>query len=415
MSKRVFHPDDDQIIIPWSKIIQALHIGPRTDPWEKIEKARDMIQRKDEEISNLPDDDEEKAVGIRRLSQCKEVLDQHIDVMTNHGGYKFADKNKTARTDDAQISNKRSANKNELLKGLPRPATSFAKILNGAEGPDLIPKSVFYRQLMEDHEPLLSKDETTYGGHIGQASDTLTRIKMGADPVEALKYPEKGAILVNNMYEGDDYLNFYRHKVSTLVRYFSEYGPTLLGDMEMGRLFVQIVTHETVFRAGVVMGMPEVMPFNKCVSDLDVEHVERAARRSCDTLVRLGERAVSLGFDLAGCTSSDTATVLSPSDGDLLTSKSLVDFKNVSKNPVGPVNRYQLLIYYLMGIDERRPEFENIEFLRVFSTRMGEIYTCSLSDISRESVEKFSYYGNFDIPSVVMEKFCASDELRKEN
>lgn len=76
--------------------------------------------------------------------------------------------------------------------------------------------------------------------------------------------------------------------------------------------------------------------------------------------------------------------VISSGDGDYLTQDTLWDFK-VSEEEPKIDHTLQLLVYYILGIHSKYPEFQKIKKLGIYNPELNTAYTISLSCISDET------------------------------
>lgn len=69
-----------------------------------------------------------------------------------------------------------------------------------------------------------------------------------------------------------------------------------------------------------------------------------------------------------------------------LTEDTLWDFKVIKNEPTSK-HTLQILVYYLMGIHSKHPEFKNIKYIGIFNPRLNVVYKYDLSNLSPSIIE----------------------------
>lgn len=77
---------------------------------------------------------------------------------------------------------------------------------------------------------------------------------------------------------------------------------------------------------------------------------------------------------------------ISTGDGDFLTEDTLWDFKVIKNEPTSK-HTLQILVYYLMGIHSKHPEFKNIKYIGIFNPRLNVVYKYDLSNLPPSIIE----------------------------
>ena len=90
------------------------------------------------------------------------------------------------------------------------------------------------------------------------------------------------------------------------------------------------------------------------------------------------------GFKFKG---AYTSTV-NAGDGDFLTEKTLWDFKVSKKDTIDSKYSLQLLMYYIMGLHSKQPEFNSIKNLGIYNPRLNIISVCPLDRVSKDIIKK---------------------------
>lgn len=88
------------------------------------------------------------------------------------------------------------------------------------------------------------------------------------------------------------------------------------------------------------------------------------------------EEVLRFGVGFFGLGSANMA----PSDCDLVTGDSLIDFKCSIKEPNNK-HTFQLILYYLLGKHEYPEYFDDVEYLKIINPILGKVYSYEVKEI----------------------------------
>ena len=110
-----------------------------------------------------------------------------------------------------------------------------------------------------------------------------------------------------------------------------------------------------------------------------VENITILVNRSRTFLKSVGP-IISSGFTFEG----GYNRIIDSGDGDYLTRDTLWDFKISDAAPTKE-HTLQILVYYILGIHSRHPEFQEMKNLGIYNPELNIAHTIPLSDISDET------------------------------
>lgn len=206
----------------------------------------------------------------------------------------------------------------------------------------------------------LHPTENLHGTLIGLAVDYLTRFLNGTPLKEVFRVSLQGA------------MNIQKFELAV------ELLGTIKGlDDDSITGVCKLVGFDTVYRAGKDHYKPveDITPDKETISNIRV-----MVNRGLHFFKTYGP-VIKDGFTFEGGYTS----IIDTGDGDFLTENTLWDFK-VSKNAPTSKHTFQLLIYYLMGIQSIHSAFERIENLGIFNPRLNKVYLLSINDIAPEII-----------------------------
>lgn len=90
---------------------------------------------------------------------------------------------------------------------------------------------------------------------------------------------------------------------------------------------------------------------------------------------------------------------IAPSDCDINTLDSLIDFKTSKSKPTAQ-DTFQLLLYYILGLQERIDDFGCVDYLKILNPRLNKVYSLPVEKISDSLIEE-------------VEQLIGSDELSR--
>lgn len=224
------------------------------------------------------------------------------------------------------------------------------------------PKTMLSFPLSEDG-PLHPK-ENIAPNLIGLAVDYLTRYRMGTKPSDAFDISLRGAINVNRFEQARSMLK----EISGL-------------DDRSITLACQLVGFDTAYRASI----DSYRPIEDIIPDAaTIENIRRMVERSEVFFEKFGP-VVKDGFDFRGAYTEQ----ISSGDGDFLTEAVLWDFKVLRSEP-NKDHTLQLLVYYLMGLRSKQPEFETIEQVGIYNPRLNKVYVLDILNIPATVIAEVS-------------------------
>ena len=139
----------------------------------------------------------------------------------------------------------------------------------------------------------------------------------------------------------------------------------------------ELVVYDAVFRAGYYN--PDAKPPKANERDKDAVELMLGAT---EVYLLEKEHLVSLGFGFTAL----GAEKVSPSDGDLLTTDSVIDLKCSTKGPTSK-HTLQLLLYYILGLHEQPDAFRPLKYIKVVNPRLGMVYSYELSKVDLETLK----------------------------
>ncbi len=224
------------------------------------------------------------------------------------------------------------------------------------------PKTMLAFPLTEDG-PLHPK-ENIAPNLVGLAVDYLTRYQMGTKLNEAFKISLLGSFEMKMPLVATDLI----------------IGITGLDDRSIINA-CQLVGFDTAYRAGPHTYQPveEILP-----DAATIENIRRMVERSQVFFEKFGP-IVKDGFAFKG----GYTDLIDSGDGDFLTEAVLWDFKVLRGEP-NKNHTLQLLVYYLMGLRSKQPEFETIEQLGIYNPRLNKVYVLNILDIPATVIAEVS-------------------------
>ena len=222
-----------------------------------------------------------------------------------------------------------------------------------------LPTKTFTRTVLSDGKEL-NENENVGGSIIGLAVDYLTRIMLKEPPEKVFFASLSGARLV----EEEPIARKLLSRVQGLDNVSIVCACKLSG-------------FDVCFRSSII----GYKPIELIKPDLDtISNIKVMVERSLHFFELYGPITTS-GFTFEG---GYTSTVNS-GDGDFCTKDTLWDFK-VSKKHIVPAHTLQVLMYYIMGFHSKHVFFKDIKQLGFFNPRLNTVYTCSISDIPKETI-----------------------------
>lgn len=234
-----------------------------------------------------------------------------------------------------------------------------------------IKPSQFERHKIDDGN-ILNESENVHASVIGMAVDYLTRFMMGADILEAFKYPCIGAQIAEE-YFGQK--NAKKNAIKLLSNIKSVNENSIISTCKL-------VTYDVWYRnpqgAIIAKGPDEINPDEETILNIEIM-ILRSLRfwENNGPIIQDGFTFEPNGY---------TETV-SEGDGDYLTIDTLWDFK-VSKSAPTSKHTLQLLMYWIMGQHSGQDVYKNIRNLGIFNPRLNEIYRLDVNTISTDIIEE---------------------------
>lgn len=220
---------------------------------------------------------------------------------------------------------------------------------------DMIVKSFEGEQNLNDFE-------NVHAALIGLAVDYLTRYMLTKDAFKAFKISIIGAETMNMV----DKANYCLKQINGLDDLSIKYA-------------IKLVGFDVACRAGI----KAYKPIEEIEPSIDtIENVRIMVNRSLEFFKVYGP-VTKFGYTFEGGYTS----VIFAGDGDFMTKDTLWDFK-VSKYNPEKLNTFQLLIYYIMGLHSKYPEYKEIKYLGIFNPRLNKMYTYDVSLVKKEYIKR---------------------------
>ena len=77
---------------------------------------------------------------------------------------------------------------------------------------------------------------------------------------------------------------------------------------------------------------------------------------------------------------------VAPSDADWITEDSLIDIKCTKDGPKSS-ETFQLILYYLLGMNEAPSTFRKIKYLKILNPRLCRVYTYEIDKLKKEDLK----------------------------
>ena len=210
-----------------------------------------------------------------------------------------------------------------------------------------------FQKIQIDDGGMLFPSENINAGLIGTTVDYLTRFMYDGNRREAFKVSLLGAKNIGQVSKAESYL----YKIQGLDNYSIEYACKLTG-------------YDICYRGNIFYYRPidEIIPDANTMANIRLM-VQR-------TQAFLGEYGPIKSY---GCVLQDKEKSLQ-GDIDLLTQDTIWDIKT-SKKPPNPVERLQVIIYYLVAEHIKKRGFSKVENVGIFNPRLNTIYRLKISDL----------------------------------
>lgn len=208
------------------------------------------------------------------------------------------------------------------------------------------------------------KSENIVPSLVGLAVDYLTRFSISKDVEKAFSISLLGA-----------QIGKYEKQANKLLKNIK-----LPLDSNTIISAVQLCGYDVIYRAGLIFYKPveEIIP-----DENTIENILEMVHRSLNFFSRYGP-IVCDGFTFENGGYTETVC---HGDGDFLTNDTLWDFKVSTKKPNNK-QTLQLLMYWIMGIHTRKPEFKNITKIGIFNPRLNIVFTYDLKNLSKEIIQQ---------------------------
>lgn len=161
--------------------------------------------------------------------------------------------------------------------------------------------------------------------------------------------------------------------------------------------FRRIAIYDTIYRSGFYQLVNEI-PMS--LTDSDVKSMCRAVSATKEYLCKTAEE---FNFEV-GFTGVHSKNIL-PSDCDLVTDDSLIDFKCSTKEP-NSKQTFQLLLYYLLGKHECPKMFNKVKYLKIINPLLGNVYTYDIKKLDTDYV-KHILENKIGYPKKICDVICA--------
>lgn len=194
---------------------------------------------------------------------------------------------------------------------------------------------------------------------VGTTVDYLTRFMLSGDLKSAFWVSYKGARLMNEADQAIEWLEQIKGLDDNSITCASK-----------------AVNYDSMYRAGFA---PSEF---KEPDEATIESIRMLVKRSLEFFKQHGP------ITKDGFTFHKAYThLINAGDGDFLTENTMWDFK-VSKYPPNKDHTLQLLIYYLMGRESGKPEFQNIRYIAIYNPRLHEIFKYDMTQMDISTIYK---------------------------
>lgn len=235
--------------------------------------------------------------------------------------------------------------------------TARIKKVSQPRGGYIPPKGLKAIEYYDQYE--IEKLDSAYKPIQGLAVDYLTRFVNGTPKQDAFRVSLMGAEKVDELDNANRLLDNVRGLDAASIRNAC-----------------QMVGYDVAYRRG----KNYFSPVDRiCPSKQMVENITILVNRSRTFLKSVGP-IISSGFTFEG----GYNRIIDSGDGDYLTRDTLWDFKISDAAPTKE-HTLQILVYYILGIHSRHPEFQEIKNLGIYNPELNIAHTIPLSDISDET------------------------------
>ena len=250
---------------------------------------------------------------------------------------------------------------------------SVTQRINEIEQPygGYLPMKLFSKEQLDDGITL-HEDENIHPSLVGIAVDYLTRFMSGSTVDQAFHISTLGATLVSLT----DTATALKAQITGL-------------DDQSITAACKLSGFDVCYRASPLRYKPveEISP-----DKATIENIRVMVNRS----LRFWEKYGPILSSEPTFEGGYSATV-NAGDGDYVTHDALWDFK-VSKTAPKSKQTLQILMYYIMGLHSTHEYYKDIKQLGFYNPRLNTVYTCSVSDISPETIkaveDQVICYGN---------------------
>lgn len=155
------------------------------------------------------------------------------------------------------------------------------------------------------------------------------------------------------------------------------YGEKKRSVTKIAQVASELVVYDAVYRAGYYNPDAD----KPKVSEGDTNALELMLGAT-EVYFLYKEHLTSLGFGFTALGAEKVA----PSDGDLLTTDSIIDLKCSVKKP-NSKQTFQLLLYYILGMHENPKDFKKLKYLKILNPRLGKIYSYEIKNLNKEDLK----------------------------
>jgi hypothetical protein len=146
-----------------------------------------------------------------------------------------------------------------------------------------------------------------------------------------------------------------------------------------------LITHAyqlTAYDSFVRCGLYDETIKDTTPNEADIDGISRMVQIAY-SYFKEGDDFLHTGISFLGAYTKQLAA----SDCDITTLDSLIDLKT-SKSKPSAQDTFQLLLYYILGLQEKPGQFGGMDYIKILNPRLNKLYSLDVDDISQDLIEE---------------------------